>query len=47
VADRDPAAKDIRERLRARDTPPARFCWHCAKPLHAKTVTCPFCGEKQ
>jgi predicted amidophosphoribosyltransferase len=30
-----------------RDTPPARFCWHCAKPLHAKTVTCPFCGEKQ
>lgn len=47
VADRDPAAKDIRDRLRARDTPPARFCWHCAKPLHAKTVTCPFCGEKQ
>ncbi len=47
VADRDPAAKDIRERLRARDTPPARFCWHCGKPLHAKTVTCPFCGEKQ
>ncbi len=47
VADRDPAAKDIRERLRARDTPPARFCWHCAKPLHAKTVTCPFCGENQ
>lgn len=47
VADRDPAAKDIRERLRARDTPPARFCWHCAKPLHAKTVTCPFCSEKQ
>ncbi len=47
VADRDPAAKDIRDRLRARDTPPARFCWHCAKPLHSKTVTCPFCGEKQ
>lgn len=43
----EPAAKDIRDRLRARDTPPARFCWHCAKPLHARTVTCPFCGEKQ
>ncbi|MBP7779453.1 MAG: serine/threonine protein kinase [Acidobacteria bacterium] len=47
VADRDPAAKDIRERLRARDTPPARFCWHCAKPLHARSATCPFCGERQ
>ena len=24
-----------------------RFCWHCGKPLHAKTGTCPFCGEAQ
>ena len=40
-------AKDIRDRLRARETPVARFCWHCGKPLHARTATCPFCGEKQ
>ena len=40
-------AKDIRDRLRARETPAARFCWHCGKPLHARTGTCPFCGEKQ
>jgi serine/threonine-protein kinase len=43
---REPA-KDIRERLKARETPPARFCWHCGKPLHARTGSCPFCGEKQ
>ncbi len=43
---REPA-KDIRDRLRARETPVARFCWHCGKPLHARTATCPFCGEKQ
>jgi serine/threonine-protein kinase len=40
-------AKDIRERLRARETPAARFCWHCGKPLHARSGTCPFCGEPQ
>ncbi|MEZ5290449.1 MAG: protein kinase [Vicinamibacterales bacterium] len=40
-------AKDIRERLRARETPAARFCWHCGKPLHARSATCPFCGEPQ
>lgn len=39
--------RDIRERLRARETPASRFCWHCGKPLHARTATCPFCGEKQ
>jgi eukaryotic-like serine/threonine-protein kinase len=44
---REPAKKDIRERLKARETPPARFCWHCGKPLHARTGTCPFCGESQ
>jgi serine/threonine-protein kinase len=43
---REPA-KDIRERLKARETPPARFCWHCGKPLHARTGSCPFCGETQ
>ena len=31
----------------ASDTPQPRFCWHCRKPLHAKTDRCPFCGEMQ
>lgn len=43
----DEPARDIRERLRARETPAGRFCWHCGKPLHARTGTCPFCGEAQ
>jgi len=34
-------------RSRPRDTPSARFCWHCSKPLHARTDRCPFCGEGQ
>ncbi len=46
AAAREPA-RDIRDRLRARETPAARFCWHCRKPLHARTATCPFCGENQ
>lgn len=47
VATRE-AATDIRERLRARETPSGgRFCWHCGKPLAARTGTCPFCGEAQ
>jgi eukaryotic-like serine/threonine-protein kinase len=37
----------IQARLRARTTPPARFCWHCRKPLQARTSRCPFCGESQ
>jgi eukaryotic-like serine/threonine-protein kinase len=40
-------AQAIQTRLRARDTPPARFCWQCRKPLHARTDRCPFCGEAQ
>jgi serine/threonine-protein kinase len=24
-----------------------RFCWHCRKPLPARTARCPFCGEGQ
>ena len=40
-------AAEIQSRLRARETPPARFCWHCRKPLHARTDRCPFCGEQQ
>ncbi len=40
-------AQGIQTRLRARDTPAARFCWQCRKPLHARTDKCPFCNEKQ
>jgi len=36
---------DIQARLKARETPQARFCWHCRKALHARTDKCPFCGE--
>jgi eukaryotic-like serine/threonine-protein kinase len=39
--------QDIQNRLRARETPQARFCWHCRKPLHARSSKCPFCGEQQ
>ena len=39
--------RSIRTRLRARETPVGRFCWHCRKPLHARTDRCPFCSEIQ
>jgi serine/threonine-protein kinase len=39
--------QDIHSRLRAREAPQARFCWHCRKPLHARSDRCPFCGEAQ
>ena len=39
--------QEIQGRLRARETPAARFCWHCRKPLHSRTDRCPFCGEAQ
>jgi eukaryotic-like serine/threonine-protein kinase len=39
--------QDIHTRLKARETPQARFCWHCRKPLHARADRCPFCGETQ
>ena len=39
--------QDIQARLRARETPQPRFCWHCRKPLHARSARCPFCGEAQ
>src|SRR5438270_4626056 len=32
-ADAAAVSEDIQSRLRARDTPPPRFCWHCRKPL--------------
>jgi serine/threonine protein kinase len=38
---------DIHSRLKAREARPARFCWHCRKPLHARSNRCPFCGESQ
>jgi eukaryotic-like serine/threonine-protein kinase len=38
---------DIQARLRAREPVVARFCWHCRKPLHARSPRCPFCGEAQ
>jgi hypothetical protein len=34
-------------RVRARETPTARFCWQCRKPLPARGIRCPFCGETQ
>ena len=40
-------AQSIQSRLRARESPAARFCWHCRKPLHARTDRCPFCNEQQ
>jgi serine/threonine protein kinase len=39
--------QSIHTRLRARDTPQPRFCWHCRKPLQARSARCPFCGEAQ
>jgi hypothetical protein len=41
------SSHEIQARLRARETPQPRFCWHCRKPLHARTDRCPFCGEVQ
>jgi eukaryotic-like serine/threonine-protein kinase len=39
--------QDILVRLKAREAPQPRFCWHCRKPLHARSDRCPFCGEAQ
>jgi len=43
----DRGGDDIQARVRARQAPQARFCWHCRKPLHARADSCPFCGESQ
>jgi serine/threonine protein kinase len=40
-------AASLHSRLRHREPPGARFCWHCRKPLHARADRCPFCGEAQ
>ncbi|MCM3880469.1 MAG: serine/threonine protein kinase [Vicinamibacterales bacterium] len=39
--------QSIHSRLKARETPRPTFCWHCRKPLHARSARCPFCGEAQ
>jgi serine/threonine-protein kinase len=39
--------QEIQTRLKAREAPQPRFCWHCRKPLHARSDRCPFCGEAQ
>jgi len=39
--------QEIHNRLKARESPQPRFCWHCRKPLHARSDRCPFCGEGQ
>jgi serine/threonine-protein kinase len=41
----DAEVAEIQSRLKARETPQPRFCWHCRKPLHARADRCPFCGE--
>ena len=40
-------SRGIQSRLRARETPAAKFCWQCHKPLHARADRCPFCSEIQ
>jgi eukaryotic-like serine/threonine-protein kinase len=47
TATADATVAEIQSRLKARAAPPARFCWHCRKPLHARTDRCPFCNEAQ
>ena len=44
---RDANVSEIQSRLRSRETPQAGFCWHCRKPLQARTARCPFCSEPQ
>jgi serine/threonine-protein kinase len=41
------AMEDIRRRLKAREVKHRGFCWHCRKPLHARSDSCAFCGERQ
>jgi hypothetical protein len=47
TATADEHVSEIQSRLKARETPPGSFCWHCRKPLQARTAKCPFCGEAQ
>ncbi|MBM3781726.1 MAG: serine/threonine protein kinase [Acidobacteria bacterium] len=41
------AMQDVQTRLKARETPQSRFCWHCDKALPARADMCPFCREAQ
>jgi serine/threonine-protein kinase len=43
----DETVAEIQSRLKAREAPAPRFCWHCRKPLHARSDRCPFCNERQ
>lgn len=47
AGDRGDEIQDIQSRLKTRESPQPRFCWHCRKPLHARSDRCPFCGEAQ
>jgi len=47
VATANDNVSEIQSRLKARQTPQGRFCWHCRKPLQARTAKCPFCNEAQ
>jgi UDP-N-acetylmuramate: L-alanyl-gamma-D-glutamyl-meso-diaminopimelate ligase len=47
LKDADAIVADMSPRLKARDVPKKGFCWNCRKPLHARSDTCPFCGEGQ
>jgi serine/threonine-protein kinase len=47
AGDRGEEMHDIQSRLKTRESPQPRFCWHCRKPLHARSDRCPFCGEAQ
>ncbi len=42
-----PDPPEPQPRPRTKETPQPRFCWHCHKPLHARSDRCPFCGEAQ
>jgi len=44
---REANVAEIQSRLRSRETRQPGFCWHCRKPLQARTARCPFCGEQQ
>ena len=47
TVDAGDSVAQIQSRLKARAIPQASFCWHCRKPLQARTAKCPFCGESQ
>ena len=42
-----PRLAEAKAKLEAREVPKRGFCWNCRKPLHARSETCAFCGERQ